>query len=250
MIQELKAVKQRPMGYKPEMVTSIFWGTKTKTRRELKPQPQIGNVSGSKLYAWNGSGNYYVNDAEFISMAFENVGYENCPYGQVGDILWVREQLRRAPYIGSSWYYVALLPDEFDYSEVEVAEADQQAMMEWSLRKKRNYCPSIHMPKFACRLWLEITDIKAERLHDITEEEAIAEGVQVINCFDLGSQSQVVRYRDYSKDWQDHPKAKLYRTALHSFRSLWTKINGAVSWSENPFVWVISFKVIEKPHTL
>jgi hypothetical protein len=90
--------------------------------------------------------------------------------------------------------------------------------------------PSIHMPKEAARIWLEVTEVRVERLHDITEEDAIAEGVEKLNNW----------WKDYTSD-QD---AYDMQTAMCSFDSLWKKINGEESWNENPWVWVVSFKVL------
>jgi hypothetical protein len=92
--------------------------------------------------------------------------------------------------------------------------------------------PSIHMPKAACRIFLEITNIRVERLKDISEEDAVKEGVEVVKT----------GYKDYITEGS-------ISDAYWSFYSLWYKINGRESWSSNPYVWVIEFKQIVKTQT-
>lgn len=104
--------------------------------------------------------------------------------------------------------------------------------------------PSIHMPRTASRITLLITDIRVERLQDITEEDAIAEGIDVFNnpCAAFGSHG---KYYDYSQKHRTHTVAdKLLNTAKESYKTLWESINGKGSWDANPFVWVIKFERI------
>jgi hypothetical protein len=94
--------------------------------------------------------------------------------------------------------------------------------------------PSIHMPKDVCRIWLEVTNVRAERLHDITEEDARAEGIR-----EFTKDDKLCKYGLPDWNWQD-----MFRTAKQSFMQLWCMINGFESWNENPWVWVIEFKVL------
>jgi hypothetical protein len=94
--------------------------------------------------------------------------------------------------------------------------------------------PSIHMPKAAARIWLQVESIAVERLRDITEEDAIAEGVNLAEGLIKGE----MLWKDYEHDLNNlsNPKS--------SFKTLWRSINGAESWEANPWVWVVRFKVV------
>ena len=93
--------------------------------------------------------------------------------------------------------------------------------------------PSIFMPKEACRLFLEVTDIRVERLQDISEEDAISEGIERLKP------DGDLSYKSYAVDYD----ACVF--PIVSYQTLWQKINGKESWDENPFVWVIEFKKLE-----
>ena len=148
-----------------------------------------------------------------------------CPYGQIGDILWVRESFVKD---GNSYLHRA-----------------SHALVEKFIKWK----PSIHMPKDAARIFLEITNIRIERLHDISEADAKNEGIETkpygshpffCTIDYLSKQNPTTGFRPgYCAD-----TGKQYRS---SFTSLWRKINGYQSWTDNPWVWVIEFKQIEKP---
>lgn len=94
--------------------------------------------------------------------------------------------------------------------------------------------PSLFMPKEACRIWLEVTNVRLERLQDISEEDAIAEGV-------------ISEKIDAIHKWKDYSRQGYLPIAKFSFFSLWEKINGKESVSENPWVWVYEFKKVEMP---
>lgn len=136
-----------------------------------------------------------------------------CPYGQPGDVLWVRETWIKQD---SSYKYLA-------------ENTDWKGIMKFK--------PSIHMPKAACRLFLQIKSIRVERLQDITEEDAKAEGVKHVI-------DKITGYCGYDYLTGGY---NLMTTPYHGFRSLWKKINGEESWNSNPWVWVITFKQIPKP---
>jgi len=152
----------------------------------------------------------WVTDENLLTKWGEGINSQ-CRYGKVGDVLWVRETWQKVN--GNEYLFKAN-----------------------SLGDNLKWKPSIFMPKAACRIFLEITDIKVERLKDISEDDAIAEGIERIPGLPF-----VVRWKDYTHDDNE----LLY--ARNSFKSLWVKINGAKSLSANPFVWVISFKKITKP---
>ena len=146
------------------------------------------------------------------------------PIYEIGDILWVRETFSLGTLengIHSGFRYKA------DNPEFNVI---------WK--------PSLFMPKEAARLFLKVTNVRVERLQDITEVDAIAEGITPLKM----SASQLIiekqKFFDYSK-----PK-QLFSDGLPpfwSFNSLWCSINGSESWESNPWVWVIEFEKVEKP---
>jgi hypothetical protein len=140
-----------------------------------------------------------------------------CPYGQPGDILWVRETW--APALGDYAY-------KADYSESVIKEE----------RNKGLWKPSIHMPKEACRMFLLLKEVKIERLHDISEESAIAEGIGTTNGIPVGIASHYLDYTD-SKN--------CYTSPINSYQSLWQSINGEDSWYQNPWLWVLKYEVLK-----
>lgn len=194
-------MKERPILFSGEMVRAILEGRKTQTRRILKPN----------------------SDSPFQT---------KCPYGQPGDRLWVRE----------TW---AVRPD---YDRLPPSQCGDEGMW-W--RASLSLCPdgyeachgkwrpSIHMPRWASRITLEITSVRVERLQDISEEDAVKEGIEPVyfeKNFDKKAIKAYKHYFDSSYAGAD---------AIGSFRSLWQSINGAESWDANPWVWVIEFKRVE-----
>jgi hypothetical protein len=141
-----------------------------------------------------------------------------CPYGKVGDVLWVRESFYKC--------VTDAFKGKFFYKQ-------QLKNACWDFKCK----PSIHMPKSACRIFLRITNIRVERLQDISEEDAKNEGVEIVYPGDNDNHV----YMDYM--WH----SSSMRTAKQSFQTLWQSINGEQSWNDNPWVWVIEFERIEKP---
>lgn len=142
-----------------------------------------------------------------------------CPYGQPGDRVWVREafgsQVRRDAAGGTGRFavYRASKPDAVDY----VTASGKQHPVKWK--------PCTHMPRHLSRFVLEITAVRLERLHDITPEQALAEGVK--GC-------------ELSLD----PDGNGY-SPYELFSALWVSINGMKSWVANPWVWVIEFKKVQ-----
>jgi len=188
-----------PMLFSTPMVQAILEERKTMTRRILKVQgckPFLPDDTWSEtdIIHWTRNGS-------------------TCPYGVPGDLLWVRETWMHAPnypYLPEKYYYKASMSDQF--------------IKEWP----KSWKPSIHMPKSAARIWLEITDVKVERLQDISNEDALKEGIKVIE-----PDEAYFDYMQYAGSYL-HPRG--------SFFSLWEKINGKESLEQNPWVWVIEFK--------
>lgn len=156
------------------------------------------------------------------------------PYGYGGAILWVRECYR---YYGG---------DEYEYQRIienVIYKADQPDCSDCERFK-----PSIHMPYWACRLWLKVVSVRVERVQDITEADAIAEGIEPhgVTSFDSAMRPQGHGWKDYSgKEFVGG--AGYYTSPIDSYRSLWDSINGKGSFKANPWVWRIEFRRTEKP---
>lgn len=241
-------MKERPILFKGDMVRAILEGRKTQTRRVLKVQPKTDAYQLARLLSSTGPKSderklhwVRVNDNETRVLESDD-RYFDCPYGQPGDLLWVRETFLQPvrtclmPCGEHESYWVGRKSDIRYCADGAVPEwSDPNHYREW--RAKR---PSIHMPRWASRITLEITDVRVERLQDITEEDAKAEGV-VPNCpmFDhSGCGDHDNEYIHYMRGDDDFPAF----SARESFESLWQSINGTESWGTNPWVWVVEFR--------
>ena len=194
-------MKQRPIIFNTEMVQAIVDGRKTQTRRIVKPLKD-------KNFGCNLSPNEVAGEVN-------NGDLQNCPFGYVGDQLYVRETF--ADW-GSRLTYKA---DKDDGAHCVV----------------KRWTPSIHMPRACARIILEVTNVRVERLIDICESDAKAEGINCVTFRDecLGLCEGFTRQKDDGK-------CQLARTAKSAFLDLWDSIYS--NSNDNPFVWVIEFKVI------
>lgn len=209
-------MKESPIIFNTEMVQAILNGKKTQTRRVLKPTPEVTDNGIMK-------GIIYKNEWYLQPIS----GYQDlsligsCPFGAIGDLLYVRETF--APALGEFAY-------KADYSNNVLNEK----------RNKGLWKPSIHMPKSVARIWLKITDIRVERLQEISEEDAKNEGV--LSEVDINMKKKYY----YFYPCNDLRDDSYLDKAVTSFYSLWRSINGQKSWDANPWVWVITFERIEK----
>lgn len=212
-----KKMKIRPILFSTAMVQALLDGRKTMTRRtkglegleNFYFQSLVHHASG--LFTFVENGNY--------SPTKEEIKNAICPYGQVGDVLWVRETFKKSDYTPNGYTY----------------KANAHPQM-----PKKGWKPNIHMPKEACRMWLEITNVRVERLNDITEADAIAEGVLL--------HERGTHWLNYEA--QKHGLTQFIynlRSAKKSFESLWEVINGKESLLSNPWVWVIEYKKVGMP---
>lgn len=228
--------KERPILFSTPMIQALLAGRKTQTRRKIK---------GVDDFDHNWSIKGVENCPGYYSMRCGTqytIPYLKCPYGHVGDILWVRETWLE----GFEWDgYGEQPPTEIYYRADGKAE-----QMEWydedredGIRNGPPWKPSIHMKKEIARIWLETIEIRAERVQDISEEDALAEGILYCDSEILGR-----RYKDYLADASGygHPDHD-YPTvgsAVTSYGTLWSKINGIESWKANDWVWAITSKVL------
>lgn len=213
--EEESGMKERPILFSAPMVRAILDGRKTMTRRIVKNKEIRGLCSREQWDAAKAHPSMQTPDFRF----FGDHGPFSlpCPYGSPGDRLWVRETFsyfRTADNINYPvWYWADSNPHDGDWTKPK---------------------PSIHMPRWASRITLEVTAVRVERLNEISEEDAIAEGIKPHRkggwhwetCGD-------------GLKWSNHFG---YRDARGAFAALWESINGAGSWDENPWAWCVSFR--------
>lgn len=214
----------RPIIFSAPMIRALLDGQKTQTRR-------IAKLNHAGRVAFGGR-NWHCDDPRAV-MA--------CPYGQPGDLLWVREAWQYAnwtddglPFIGYRASGVTMLREVFPESWTERlieiwAELSKDDNFQIDHRAAdRHWRPSIHMPRWASRLTLRITDVRVQRLQEISEDDARAEGAPL-----------ELRLLD---------SVRLGATASHTggFERLWESIHGPDSWAANPWVWALTFDVIRK----
>lgn len=203
------------------MVQAILEGRKTQTRRVIKLQPADHYFKSLVLHA---TGRYTFAPNSNYNPTEKDIVEVKSKFGKVGDVLWVREGFCLDFFDDHSTAYKA------DWNDVAAEYMNQP---KWK--------PSIHMPKAACRIFLQIKNIRVEKLWDISEEDAIAEGVLQ---YDDGTYKNYCSIKGFSVN--DGVECIL---AKASFQSLWFEINGMENYRQNPFVWVIEFERIPKPVT-
>lgn len=206
-------MKERPILLNGPMVRATLEGRKTMTRRVIKPQPDGDFMQRGRFSNGEPGFIFERNRKNWIAPDKPDMDLIRCPYGQPGDRLWVRETWRpKSAWSGSmsgcSVEYRAGGEKEFD--TVRVVPKYQEP---WH--------PSIHMPRWASRLTLEIVSVRVQRLQDISEEDAKAEGVERLS---------VSEALNIPGTWKG------------AFADLWKSISGPGSWDANPWVWVIEFK--------
>lgn len=209
-------MKERPILFSTPMVQAILAGQKIQTRRVVKNELVIEQAEFEC-----GNRPNVIRSEPCLQYWVDN----QCPNGQIGDRLWVRETWSHTSYPFDSFDPESDTPFyRADYVGDSFSENGDPDMS--ILGMKRKWIPSIHMPRSACRLILEITKIRVERLNDISSEDAKAEGF----------------------DYSTHPSAIQMGYAIGAktnFRVTWEQIYGQNEWNKNPWVWVVEFKVIQ-----
>lgn len=217
-------MKERPVLFSAPMVRAILDGRKTVTRRVLKQATGLSLSVGMSdddagvaelSWLWGDGPGYDVH---------ETIKRVACPYGVRGDRLYVREAWA-APH-AYDHLPPRLIPQD---ARIHYAATEDRGGLLWR--------PSIHMPRWASRITLEVTGVRCERLRDISEADAQAEGVERTVTGDGWR-----RYADPSWEAVGLPP---FADARSSFRSLWEHINGPGSWEANPWVWVVSFRRLD-----
>lgn len=250
-------MKERPILFSAPMVRAILEGRKTQTRRSIHPKPQESEYNPGSFPVWYRQPKTVVHNAKrknpatgewedckstikkgslIHAQVTKEWFVDNCPYGQQGDVLWVRETWR------ADWVYDNSPPSKIEPTGGIRYEADGEETIYGSYSWSKKTRPSIFMPRWASRITLEVIGIRIERLQDITEEDSKMEGVE-LNRFDSMPVEGSMTWRDYSRpegEWGygcGHAKG--------SYSSLWESINGPGSWDANPWVWVVEFKRIQ-----
>ncbi|WP_072166374.1 hypothetical protein [Erwinia sp. Leaf53] len=223
-------MRERGIIFNAEMVRAILDGRKTQTRRIVKGQ-RTGEVWSVKP-AGVKKHNRHTHDWWLPTGSLPYSALPACPFGQPGDRLWVRETWSEdfANYYPNDRVWYAANDDR--RRDIEIVdgvrgiyspESDVHVPFRWR--------PSIHMPRWASRITLEITGVRVERLYSISEPDAVSEGLSPIR-------------------WYSHPTEGVVRdtggmVATIRFKELWSSIYGVDSWQANPWVWVVEFKRVE-----
>jgi hypothetical protein len=187
-------MKTYPILFSTKMVQAILDGRKTQTRRVIKPQPADSFLNNGHVIA-------FVTEKTLNHTVY-------CPYGEVGDVLWVRETWCLTTPFG---------PEEYYFGYKTSSQAEIKASEKYDYYSPDEWKPSIHMPKEACRIFLKITNIRVERLKDISAEDAFREGINY--SYD---EEEGYKYWHYIKK-------KFGPSPIHSFQTLWESINGEES---------------------
>lgn len=249
---ECSRMKERFVLLNSVMVQAVLEGIKTVTRRPLNPQPEL-IIDAEKHSTYKYRGGLYA-----LDMYPENSNILNkCPFGKIGDRLWVRETW--APVNLNGEIAIAYRADEKVIRLEEIRSfLDEDGFVNYGDPRLENYefsawaddlfsgvegnwKPSIHMPRWASRIVLEITNIKIERVNKITETEAMAEG---ITFTDYGKNKFNIQHPGWLWKPSNSHEECLY-TAKNAFANLWIHTYGAEAWDSNIWVWVIEFKVVE-----
>ncbi|HBS1995974.1 hypothetical protein [Klebsiella quasipneumoniae] len=221
-------MREKGLIFNSEMVRAILDGRKTQTRRPIKWKQtrftEIGEREDGSKWPWS-------EDAEHACDF-----WHPCPFGAVGDRIWVRETWSSDfanYYPNDRVWYAADNNRQLDIDMVDGVrgiyspESDVHVPFRWH--------PSIHMPRWASRILLEITDVRVERLNAISEEDAEAEGINMEALYD--SQDCYDCIADHNMTGRP--------TVTGAFKYLWESIYGEEGWKSNPWVWVIEFKRVE-----
>ncbi len=210
-------MKETGLIFKAPLVRAILEGRKTQTRRIVKPvrHPDLGNVYSPGALVREHEPQHVINRA--------------CPYGQPGDRIYVRETARSCRAYEVQGYP----PSQWGNKPIwfEADGTPPGAETAWATKAT----PAIHLPMFAARIWLEVTSVRVERLQDISEEDAITEGIERADNF-FGCTCWKAYGEPEGADvvCPDDP--------IGSFRTLWESTGG--DWDSNPWVWAIDFKVL------
>ena len=217
-------MKERPILFSAPMIRAILAGTKTQTRRIVKWRglDKSLNLNSSALYVERSGSNWVLASPTRTTYEYHSVPMP-CPYGQPEQRLWVREsgweRPQRTPKMmregADTW-------EPYYYDADGLSQWDVEEFKEWGFKRR----PSIHMPRWASRITLEVTDVRVQRLTEISEADAMAEGAPPSHP-SIDAVSRSYGYPDFPRSW---------------FAQTWDAINGPGAWARNDWVFVISFR--------
>lgn len=217
-------VRERPLLMSGPMVRALLSGAKTQTRRVVKPQPPPDR---NRCWVEYPHGKPMALYKSFPDGGSARTGLCECPHGQPGDRLWVRETFLCAGHAERGRFVWAYRADG-----IEDGKAAGDAVSPLCRYPDTNtWRPSIFMPRLASRITLEITEVRVERLGDISGDDAKAEGVDCRT--DLSWEGSTGTPDFYAKGYQA------------GFREIWESIHGKDSWDLNPWTWAISFRRLD-----
>lgn len=238
----MTAIKERPILFSAPMVCAILDGRKTVTRRPVKGfqiPVEDASVAAGERHRWMaiaqrdpryGFGVFGATEAECAKDLEE---FAPCPYGRRGERLWVREAWATDAQVDS------IAPRDLSQGEPILYPADGAIRQTGcSMITQGRGRPSIHMPRWASRILLEITDVRVERLQEISEGQAVDEGL----IWEGVKDGQTYwNHADHRYPPGSHQQFSVSGTdAISAFRNLWKSTGG--DWDANPWVWVVEFK--------
>lgn len=231
-------MEERPVIFNGEMVLAILDGRKTQTRRTVSDRHlHLINVASQV-------GECYPLESGIDHANSQSYYREHCPFGKVGDRLWVRETfatLGNEDGCAIDWdenlvkgggqeaariYRASCEQKSGNYGLWSIPDIADWKPHTWNVQYEGSWVPSIHMPRWASRILLEITAVRVEQLKDISQPDAIAEGGPPSHP-SIDAVSRDYGFPDFSRSW---------------FAQTWQHIYGEESWNANPWVWVIEFK--------
>ncbi|EOD4150781.1 hypothetical protein ACJQ3B_001324 [Vibrio cholerae] len=231
-------MKVVPMIFNTDMVKALMAGDKVVTRRPVSPQPEISDYG----YDWWPSkkfgslvqvSGFEKIDCDYKRDLVEEIARDACPIANIGDLIYVRETFAA---LGHNDYQQVSPRNIFDVHEFRYKASERDSIAncaDWEVRGY-HWRPSIHMPRTASRLTLKVTDVRIEKLQDITEDQCWKEGIEHIDGqFDIYQLSEMAKTFDGT-----------FEDAKASFACLWDSIYK--DWHQNPYVWVIEFEVIHQ----
>ena len=252
-------MSEHPILFSAEMVRAILDGKKTQTRRtrgledvniasDLWKLFKIGELGYMTKKRYQGRFGAYFHSEEIEERTLA-ICPAVCPYGQPDDLLWVRETHYRFGHWVKNGFTATgkqrykFIPETqevlfYDNPPEKLANGKSKDIHGWYKR------PSIFMPKWATRIWLRVKSVRVERVQDISDADAIAEGVAILDIDTIGRKV----YPDYQVPkgflWQSHNQ---YYSAKQSFMTLWDSINEkrGYGWDANPWVWVVEFEKVK-----
>lgn len=213
----MSVIKERPILFSAPMVRAILDGTKTQTRRIVKPA-DLARAGADGVELWTGFMGWQPAEAVLADQSLSTNKQTRCKYGQPGDRIFVRESFWGCDLPGYGDQPCVVYDDEWAGREYSPLQARP-----WARRFGR--IPSIHMPRDCSRILLEVVAVRIERLDDCSEADARAEGVTILD-----------------KHMSGYCAGETRPPALRAYRELWESINGAGAWAANPWVWVVEFR--------